>query len=208
MKKKIVLFLSLLMTMTAPITAFAAEPDAVATPMTSEIINPSDIMDNYIITRFDNDNWNQYSTEDKSTFVVQLIHVLAKDLACPVPEIINIISTEPDIMGMYDSSNDCLTINTFFFLDGEELRDTVTHEMRHVWQHWQAEQGTELGTDILQNQKAYIDTNYTDIDIYLENQELGYFMYVNQPVEVDARSYSGGRNIFYEQLDNWYQAQQ
>ena len=86
--------------------------------------------------------------------------------------------------GYYDPKSNVVVINTSIMKDGDQVRDTMAHEIRHAWQHERADLPEELQTAF---DKALKD----NFENYISPED-NYRTYRSQLVEMDAREFARG----------------
>lgn len=171
--------------------------------LVSEVINcfESDIdikfdMNDAILSslkKFDTKVWNQMHDEEKITAIKELVQEVGNQLEIKhLPEII-VYDGAIGNYGAYHPDSNIISLNKIYFNDPKEMVDTVTHELRHAYQHMRAE--------ILE---TYEDALYkVNFENYISPVHLPaggclyYTDYMDQYVEVDARVFA---NLFTETM--------
>lgn len=149
-----------------------------------EEIKDCDLISLYeIMTLFEPERFNEISVDEKA-FVIDLLRdSLVEELQMEnSPEII-LADLDNDVLcGFTLKELDAIVINTHYLYDGNEVRDTVIHEVRHFWQEERAELPEEEQTAFDKALKENLENYISPEDNYRE--------YRYQLVEMDARGYA------------------
>lgn len=133
-----------------------------------------------LLKRFDEKTWNGMTDIQKKDAIEKLAATVAKRLGIDdVPEIEIYNSATDNTYGWYDHVDNKIGINEYYFENGSvpswrKVVETVSHEMRHAYQHKLLAQGVlnEVTENLLPGH--YIESGPD---------------YFRQPCEVDARDY-------------------
>lgn len=155
-----------------------------------------DIGDNVlaILDKFRLENWSVMDSPERTSAIKDLVKTVGKELGLnKIPELVISDDKKDDAYGSFNPEKNTITLNSNYFDNPVELVDTITHELRHAYQHMRAE-ALESKEDALF--KVNID-NYIS-PLPLPAGGCLYFMdYLNQYVEVDARAFA---NLFTEAM--------
>lgn len=129
---------------------------------------------------FEQSNWDNLSQAEKEKAVEDLRDRVAEDLELEnKPEVAYYNNPDPGDYGGYAAGNNTIYINQFNMGDAGETADTIAHESRHCWQHERAEHPETA-------QDYQFKENF---DNYVKPEE-NFELYLDQPVERDAREYA------------------
>ncbi|MBP3804160.1 MAG: zinc metallopeptidase [Oribacterium sp.] len=140
---------------------------------------------NEILDDFHFDKWEAMSEAEKVDSINELAKAVGEALGLDAIPVIDIVEGD-DSYGFYDPKNNIITLNSNFFSDPVELVNTLTHEMRHAYQHMRAEM-LETWEDALY--KVNFD-NYISPMPLPGGGWLFFVDYFDQYVEVDARAFA------------------
>lgn len=91
-----------------------------------------------LLDNFHFDKWESVSETEKISTIKELAKAVGDALGLENMPTINIVDGD-DSYGFYDPKNNTVTLNSKFFSDPVELVNTLTHELRHAYQHMRAE---------------------------------------------------------------------
>ena len=166
----------------------------------SEVFNRSeeeldikfDIGDNAltILDKFKAENWNVMDMPERMSAIKDLAKTVGKELGLDkMPELAISNDKNDDAYGSFNPVKNAITLNSNYFYNPVELVDTITHELRHAYQHARA--------GVLETREdALFKVNFDNYISPLPLPDGGclFFMdYLNQYVEVDARAFA---NLF------------
>ncbi len=150
--------------------------------------------------KYSQENWDKASVEERKQILQDYMNEVAKiyGLQDVTPNIIwdpNATYESSTITwGYYTHAKHTVTLNEQALLDSVgswdsyELLETVSHELRHAYQH----EAIDHPTDYMVTQET-IDEWDDNFDNYISS-DTDYTNYRNQPVEVDARDFQVGRD--------------
>ncbi len=138
-----------------------------------------------LLDNFHFDKWESVSETEKISTIKELAKAVGDALGLENMPTINIVDGD-DSYGFYDPKNNTVTLNSKFFSDPVELVNTLTHELRHAYQHMRAEL-LETWEDALY--KVSFD-NYISPVPLPGGGWLFFVDYFDQYVEVDARAFA------------------
>ena len=145
------------------------------------------------LERINSPEWESMNNESRLDALKALAGVVGKELGMTkIPDIVISADCE-DAYGKYDPISNTIKLNKDYLSNATDSVDTVTHELRHAYQHERA--------DICEtHEDALFKVNF---DNYISPVSLPaggciFFMdYYNQYVEVDARAFA---SIFTEAM--------
>lgn len=139
-----------------------------------------------ILSDFKLINWLTLNENKRLDTINKLVDTVSDELGITDKPKIILTTESEDFFGAYDPQKNTIILNRTGFLNPKELVDTITHELRHAYQHMRAE---KLET----HEDALFRVNLENY-IYPEQNENGefinYFEYNDQYVEVDARAFA------------------
>ena len=138
-----------------------------------------------ILEEFHFDKWETMSEAERVDSIKELAKAVGDALELDAIPAIDIVDGD-DSYGFYDPKNNTITLNSNYFSDPIELVNTLTHEMRHAYQHMRAEV-LETWEDALY--KVNFD-NYISPMPLPGGGWLFFVDYFDQYVEVDARAFA------------------
>ena len=138
-----------------------------------------------LLENFSFDRWESMSEAEKISAIKELAKTVGEALGLDKLPTIE-ISDGDDAYGFYDPKNNTITLNSKYFTDPVELVNTLTHELRHAYQHMRAEL-LETWEDALY--KVNFD-NYISPVPLPGGGWLFFVDYFDQYVEVDARVFA------------------
>ena len=138
-----------------------------------------------LLENFSFDRWEAMSEAEKVSAIKELAKTVGEALGLDKLPTIE-ISDGDDAYGFYDPKNNTITLNSKYFADPVELVNTLTHELRHAYQHMRAEL-LETWEDALY--KVNFD-NYISPVPLPGGGWLFFVDYFDQYVEVDARVFA------------------
>ncbi len=152
-----------------------------------EIVIDYDIgeKDKSILESFRPEKWELLSDNEKEQIITDLVKTVGEELGIDVIPDIRIVESD-DEYGYYDSENNNICLNSRFISDPIELVNTVTHELRHCYQHFRAEK-MESWEDALYK---YNFDNYISPLPLPDGGWLFFNDYYDQYVEVEARVFA------------------
>lgn len=132
---------------------------------------------------FDEDIFSSLSIEEKAFVCDLLCDAMAEKLGIYDKPVVGFFEDQNrGNCGGYNAEANVIGINVYNIDDGDSIKDTIIHEMRHCWQHIRASLPLEYQNDedliFKQNFENYI------------NPEDNYRAYLSQPVEIDARAFA------------------
>ncbi|MBR6967808.1 MAG: hypothetical protein IKH78_04660 [Ruminococcus sp.] len=137
------------------------------------------------LEKFNAMKWNGKDYSEMREAISDLVKAIGEGLGLKeLPEIR--ITDSGNQFGSYNYESNTITLNQRYFTDPKELIDTISHELRHAYQHMKAEHPETL-EDMMYR---------VNFDNYISPLELpagGYLFftdYYNQYVEVDARAFA------------------
>lgn len=144
----------------------------------------SDLSD--LLEHFSPEVWRDMNEDERLGIAKEFADTLGEKLDLKEsPEIVLTDGKDGEYGGFVPSRN-CIEINRMYLDDPKELVDTISHEMRHAYQHYRA--------DLLETKEdALFRVNFDNYISPLELPSGGYLMfydYWNQYVEVDARAFA------------------
>ena len=146
-----------------------------------------------VIERFKPENWDAMNESHKLSALKELAQTLGEKLGLDNIPSISLYEESGGSFGDYDPSNNVISLNKSHFTDSREVVNTLTHELRHAFQHLRAE--------VLDTwEDALFRVNF---DNYISPVSLpggGWLFitdYLDQYVEVDARVFA---NLFTEAM--------
>lgn len=145
------------------------------------------------LEKINNSDWDTMNTESQLSALKEFVSAIGKELGMKnLPNVV--VSPDcDDAYGKYDPESNTIKLNKDYLSNAAEFVDTVTHELRHAYQHERAEI-CETHEDALF--KVNFD-NYIS-PVSLPAGGCIFFMdYYNQYIEVDARAFA---NIFTEAM--------
>lgn len=144
-----------------PISAIASESDI-----------PSEAEQQYFQM-----NWEQYDDNQRKILNQILIYELSEKLNVIVPEIIYFSNSIDN--AYYDYGKHQLALNEDKLDSAQDMYLSIYHEMRHIWQYQKAK-----------NPQTQEDWMYKyNFDNYIPG-DIGYDIYSQQYIEIDAESYA------------------
>ena len=138
------------------------------------------------LEQFEVSTWGKLTEKEKVNAISELTRLVGDKLGLDsIPEI-EICDGEEGVYGGYDPDKNVISLNKEYIGDSKELVNTITHELRHAYQHYRA--------DILNTREdklfAVNFDNYI-APVQLPNGGCLFFTdYYNQYVEVDARTFA------------------
>ena len=146
-----------------------------------------------VLERFKPENWDAMNESHKQSALKELAQTLGEKLGLDNIPSISLYEESGGSFGDYDPSNNVISLNKSHFTDSREVVNTLTHELRHAFQHLRAE--------VLDTwEDALFRVNF---DNYISPVSLpggGWLFitdYLDQYVEVDARAFA---NLFTEAM--------
>ena len=139
-----------------------------------------------ILTDFKFVNWMSLNENDRLDVINKLVDTVSDELEIKDKPKIVLADENEDFFGAYDPQENTIILNRKGFIDPRELVDTITHELRHAYQHMRAEK-LETHEDALfrVNLENYISPEQND-----DGEFLNFYEYQNQYVEVDAMAFA------------------
>lgn len=146
-----------------------------------------------VLKRFKPENWDSMNESNRLSALKELAKTVGEKLGLDNIPSISFYEEDGGAFGDYDPSNNVINLNKLYFKDPAEVVNTLTHELRHAFQHFRAE--------ILDTwEDALFRVNF---DNYISPIPLpggGWLFitdYMDQYVEVDARAFA---NLFTEAM--------
>lgn len=146
-----------------------------------------------VLKRFKPENWDSMNESNRLSALKELAKTVGEKLGLDNIPSISFYEEDGGAFGGYDPSNNVINLNKLYFKDPAEVVNTLTHELRHAFQHFRAE--------ILDTwEDALFRVNF---DNYISPIPLpggGWLFitdYMDQYVEVDARAFA---NLFTEAM--------
>lgn len=146
-----------------------------------------------VLEEFKQENWEVIDKTEQLSDIKELVDIVGESLGLDKLPKVLISDEKNDIYGSYNSEKNEIMLNGKFLSNPVEIVNTITHELRHAYQHMRAEI-LETYEDALYkvNFENYIST------VYLPAGGCLYFTdYMDQYVEVDARVFA---NLFTETM--------
>ena len=139
-----------------------------------------------ILTDFKFVNWMSLNENDRLDVINKLVNTVSDELEIKDKPKIVLADENEDFFGAYDPQENTIILNRKGFIDPRELVDTITHELRHAYQHMRAEK-LETHEDALfrVNLENYISPEQNE-----DGEFLNFYEYQNQYVEVDAMAFA------------------
>jgi hypothetical protein len=139
-----------------------------------------------ILTDFKLVNWMSLNENDRLDVINKLVDTVSDELEIKDKPKIVLADENEDFFGAYDPQENTIILNRRGFIDPRELVDTITHELRHAYQHMRAEK-LETHEDALfrVNLENYISPEQNE-----DGEFLNFYEYQNQYVEVDAMAFA------------------
>lgn len=138
--------------------------------------------------------WKNATTEERQELLQNYMNEIEGVLGINVKDEINFFNEKPNdgliTNGYYTDSKNRVSINSYIIdtytpENSYFLFTTITHEMRHAYQHAAVDNPTDYQVD-----KDTIDSWEDNFKNYISSDD-GYENYRNQPVESDARGFAG-----------------
>jgi predicted SprT family Zn-dependent metalloprotease len=139
-----------------------------------------------ILSDFKLTNWLTLNESKKLDVINKLVDAVSDDLGITDKPKVVLTTESNDFFGAYDPQKNTIILNRTGFLNPKELVDTITHELRHAYQHMRA-QKLETHEDALFRVNL---ENYISPEQNKNGDFINYFEYNNQYVEVDARVFA------------------
>lgn len=139
-----------------------------------------------ILTDFKFVNWMTLDDSERLDTIEKLVNAVSDELEIKDKPKIVLADENEDFFGAYDPQENTIILNRKGFIDPRELVDTITHELRHAYQHMRAEK-LETHEDALfrVNLENYISPEQNE-----DGEFLNFYEYQNQYVEVDAMAFA------------------
>ncbi len=139
-----------------------------------------------ILTDFKFVNWMSLNENDRLDVINKLVDTVSDELGITDKPKVILTTENEDFFGAYDPQENTIILNRKGFIDPRELVDTITHELRHAYQHMRAEK-LETHEDALfrVNLENYISPEQNE-----DGEFLNFYEYQNQYVEVDAMAFA------------------
>lgn len=139
-----------------------------------------------ILTDFKFVNWMTLDDSERLDTIEKLVNAVSDELEIKDKPKIVLADENEDYFGAYDPQENTIILNRKGFIDPRELVDTITHELRHAYQHMRAEK-LETHEDALfrVNLENYISPEQNE-----DGEFLNFYEYQNQYVEVDAMAFA------------------
>lgn len=137
------------------------------------------------LEKFNSMEWNGKDYSEIREAISALVKAIGEGLGLKELPKIN-ITDSGDQFGSYNYESNTITLNQKYFNNPKELVDTISHELRHAYQHMKAEHPETL-------EEMMYSVNFENYISPLELPAGGYlfFMdYYNQFVEVEARAFA------------------
>lgn len=148
-----------------------------------------------LLQRFQPENWSFLDEKAKLDSIKELAESIADRLGIYNVPNIEYYDGDVDDCGFYAPYENTIGLNAMYLDSPKELVNTLSHEMRHVYQHIRA--------DILEthNDALYRVNfeNYIEPLFLFDGTCLFYMEYFGQYVEVDARAFA---NLFTEAMNH------
>lgn len=139
-----------------------------------------------ILTDFKFVNWMTLDDSERLDTIEKLVNAVSDELGITDKPKVVLTTENKDFFGAYDPQENTIILNRKGFIDPRELVDTITHELRHAYQHMRAEK-LETHEDALfrVNLENYISPEQNE-----DGEFLNFYEYQNQYVEVDAMAFA------------------
>lgn len=139
-----------------------------------------------ILTDFKFVSWMTLDDSERLDTIEKLVNAVSDELEIKDKPKIVLADENEDFFGAYDPQENTIILNRKGFIDPRELVDTITHELRHAYQHMRAEK-LETHEDALfrVNLENYISPEQNE-----DGEFLNFYEYQNQYVEVDAMAFA------------------
>lgn len=171
------------------------------------------------IDKLNFENWTSLSLDERKEVLTYIENQIAIIEHRP-PLIVDIELMSPDCMGYQDSSSNRIVINSYYLIQNtslahREIIDTIIHEGRHAYQHYNVDVHLihESGAEVNSWRENFYDPQYgyyhsTGQKIYIPSDKgwqiyPDFRLYYYQPVEIDARNFASdvtskleGKNFF------------
>lgn len=145
-------------------------------------------------TTYSEDAWKSATPEERQAILENYMHELEAITGIDVKNNVNFFYEKPKdgliTNGYYTNSDNQVSINSYIIdtyppEDSYFLFTTITHEMRHAYQHAAVDNPTDY-----QVNKETLEQWEENFDNYISSSD-NYQDYLNQPVEDDARTFAG-----------------
>lgn len=139
-----------------------------------------------ILSDFKLINWLTLNENKRLDTINKLVDTVSDELGITDKPKVILTTESEDFFGAYDPQKNTIILNRTGFLNPKELVDTITHELRHAYQHMRAEK-LETHEDALfrVNLENYISPEQNN-----DGDFINFFEYNDQYVEVDARVFA------------------
>ncbi len=165
------------------------------------------------------EKWSKLSLEERANLLNQIEDKIALIEHRP-PLVVEVIEMDPKTLGYQDSINNKIALNSLYVSSNDpalhrEVVDTIIHEGRHAYQHYNVDVKTihESWSEVQSWKENFYDPNYkyytstgnwvlipfNDGSIH----NVDFRLYYYQPVEIDARDFAAdvmrrleGKGIF------------
>lgn len=148
---------------------------------------------NSVLERFKPENWDAMNESHQISALKELAQIVGEKLGLDKIPSISFFEEDGGAFGDYDPANNVINLNKSYFNDSREVVNTLTHELRHAFQHFRAE--------ILDTwEDALFRVNFDNYISPLPLPGGGWLFitdYMDQYVEVDARAFA---NLFTEAM--------
>ena len=146
-----------------------------------------------VLERFEENEWNMLSEQERTDAIEDLVFVVSKALGLDKVPKVKFYSGDDDAYGGFIQDKNIIELNKRFLDNPKEMVNTATHEIRHAYQNMRA--------NMLENETDRMYKNNYDNYVHPIRDKNGNWInfldYQDQFVEVEARAFA---NIFTEAL--------
>lgn len=139
-----------------------------------------------ILSDFKLINWLTLNENKRLDTINKLVDTVSDELGITDKPKVVLTTESIDFFGAYDPQKNTIILNRTGFINPKELVDTITHELRHAYQHMRAEK-LETHEDALFRVNL---ENYISPEQNGDGEFINFYEYQNQYVEVDAMAFA------------------
>lgn len=134
---------------------------------------------------FQSDNWNDMSEADRMSAAEYVKDLVSENLGLENAPELKLYDGEEGDFGAFDPESNTIVLNSKYLNDPVETLDTITHELRHAYQHYRADiNETDEDAMYKKNFEWYIPAQLS------ETGYVSFMDYYGQYVEADARAFA------------------
>ena len=171
MYKKLILIITLALTLSLPVEAAVTNPHP--------LYNPSRSLGSYLI-EMEPVSFEQSTNDNKTDKILLLEQAISENLGIvTMPSISYIYEVDEPFFGFTDFQNSKIIINSAKASTAPAVVETLAHELRHWYQNEHINDQTEYGQQVRDNYNDYVNALTEDFNSYN-----------SQFVETDARGYA------------------